>query len=953
MAQKVFVPFDRDIIEQSLHFVKDESILIYPTKVSCDIARRSFYPQWHLQKVDFITMEELKHRGFVSDLPTLEDEKRILSLFLVLSAEDKNLFHLSTYEDGAEWGRHFFDFYEELAEEEVAPDSIIEGDLYEGYYLQGWQEEYLTQMAAIRNRYEQFITIRGFTDKIFIHQEKLFEIPPSVKHCIFVNQYYYSKLEESIITKLESNGIEVIRLYQGPSGFHELLSIDPIQRALQECLSSKSYRIRQIKVFKHQGELEMVVNTLDRISDKETDGKARALLDPQLHRKAYRALFDNDYFGIGYQRRFIDSDLYQIFVHIRDNLGELICEEDKIYLPLRCFRDLLSFPKYLTAYGFDADFQALHRQLNKLIDRDILYVDSELKLFGMLRATDNYDKIKDFCRNWFALVLRFASVTDMEGFIKLLEEPDGIESARFISPDEDEYSDLRSKYWSYTANFCAIAELGICEDWSDLFGSEKFQVATGILGLWLDFLKSAMLSYRSQTSSTPKYHLCNLMDSRNRCFDEVIFLNLLEGVIPATPKPVWLLNEYQRRKLRLKTWEDIRNWEKYYFYRLLFNSESIELHYYDNPSEGIEASSLIEELKLAIENYADDALRIDFAESNVALDPREIYKLRYASQEDIPSLLLPNPRKKVDSSFFSIPLDLEKDFGEEKTIFCTYYSMANLLRNAFAWYVGDLRKIREYSLERSESLSRKVFGTILHRFVNRMFELYKAKHQDLLVKDYELIKPDSLHTELQHLLNDEIYNYMIPKNYNREFLFSIMADSLCDAIYWVFDFVLYANIDLVGQTQKIIPETDDPNAKAGAHKTLLSKDDTECGLVVKIRGNADLRMETPTRRYIIDFKTGKSSADQLAIYEWYYYLLEVDADAGFELVSMICQLFERSAVPSSDMDKTRNNLKKKLIDQLGLIASSGYLIGARADGRLILPDITRKDIFKTSMWGEK
>jgi ATP-dependent exoDNAse (exonuclease V) beta subunit len=41
-----------------------------------------------------------------------------------------------------------------------------------------------------------------------------------------------------------------------------------------------------------------------------------------------------------------------------------------------------------------------------------------------------------------------------------------------------------------------------------------------------------------------------------------------------------------------------------------------------------------------------------------------------------------------------------------------------------------------------------------------------------------------------------------------------------------------------------------------------------------IKGIADLRLETPDKYHIIDFKTGNHDARQMVFYELYYYLLD-------------------------------------------------------------------------------
>ena len=54
----------------------------------------------------------------------------------------------------------------------------------------------------------------------------------------------------------------------------------------------------------------------------------------------------------------------------------------------------------------------------------------------------------------------------------------------------------------------------------------------------------------------------------------------------------------QRQLLGLKTYEDVRRREKYYFFRLLLNSSVVTLFTQKNIEHNVEASSFLEEIKL-------------------------------------------------------------------------------------------------------------------------------------------------------------------------------------------------------------------------------------------------------------------------------------------------------------------------------------------------------------------
>ncbi len=92
-------------------------------------------------------------------------------------------------------------------------------------------------------------------------------------------------------------------------------------------------------------------------------------------------------------------------------------------------------------------------------------------------------------------------------------------------------------------------------------------------GSALNYLKSAKISIQRNEKLSPEWEISNLLDSRNRAITKVAFFQMIEGIVPSNPTPVWLFNESQRAKLGLKTYNDVRKWERYYFFRLLLCSE--------------------------------------------------------------------------------------------------------------------------------------------------------------------------------------------------------------------------------------------------------------------------------------------------------------------------------------------------------------------------------------------
>lgn len=84
--------------------------------------------------------------------------------------------------------------------------------------LLAWQEDYLQRVLDIRQRYQKRLDALGLADPIFNRKAEAIRIPYTARRVVFVNQYYFSGLEKSLITSLEEAGNEVLVLVQSPVG---------------------------------------------------------------------------------------------------------------------------------------------------------------------------------------------------------------------------------------------------------------------------------------------------------------------------------------------------------------------------------------------------------------------------------------------------------------------------------------------------------------------------------------------------------------------------------------------------------------------------------------------------------------------------------------------------------------------------------------------------------------
>jgi hypothetical protein len=249
-----------------------------------------------------------------------------------------------------------------------------------------------------------------------------------------------------------------------------------------------------------------------------------------------------------------------------------------------------------------------------------------------------------------------------------------------------------------------------------------------------------------------------------------------------------------------------------------------------------------------------------------------------------------------------------------------------------------------------ETTTRKFFGTVLHRFIGTILHDYIGKHPGVFIPDPAFLQEDYLQTSLLNILNGKEFRYKIPKNYNRDFLFEIMAPSLITSAIWVFEEFLFRIPGLEHAKVDVIPEDLGDHNQAPVYKLMIAADANSVS--VKIHGRADLLIETTDRKYIIDFKTGKGSLDQLIVYELFYYILEQKDPVLFEIESMICNIFDMTRESQHFSEDKRSDLICKVEKQLSGILKYGYQQARKVSERKTLINISRADLFSGSIGAE-
>lgn len=957
MRRTICVPYSGDLIETALREVADPCIFVFPTKISAAKARQRWLANWHLEDCEFFSMEELKQNLLLPPGTVVRDDARLLCLYQALNEADRDYFHINSYFDTVDWGNHFFQLCEELCDELIEIGELRDPSGRVDLNLMSWQDEYLDKILAVHARYRDLLGSQGLTDPIFYVRPESVRNPYGGSRFVFVNQYYYSKLEKALLQILEDAGSELVVISQATCTEIDAIRL-PVPTLRLDKLEQDDVRTAQIEVVECENAEQTVLHFLANHSLQPVP-EGSVIVDARFAQAPYREWFDPARFQIGSSVSLVNSGLYWFLQTLHKHLEALGVTLEGRFLPLRMVLDACSnevFLRYYQPAWQVEERQALRSELRFLLDRDILYVDTRLDLLSRFPRHGDFPFLRSLLQQHFALLGHLAEVRGPQGLVDLIDAEGGLRIQAICGADELAYSNILEQFYERLANFASLESLGAVASWQGLFGREGVELAASVLRLFLESLASARLRFARTGSAEPAWEISNLLDLRNLSYGRVVFFHAIEGEIPSNPSPAWLFNEAQRARLGLKSYSELRERERYYFFRLILNSRETVIYTYRNQEKDIEPGSFVTELQ---HEASRRGLKEDVFFNNQAAPLNSTYfkGRNVAYGKMLPTLpgLLDSTFcwvEKVDQdSFFALPPDPGRDFGADRAVKASFSSLSWLTRNSFVWYLEYLRRLRETELRPQETVTRKLFGTIMHDFLARVLRKLEAEQQDLAGLERIFDAGEELSATLQSLLTDplSLYLYKLPQNYNQRFLQGIISDSVVGSIQ-----KFYANFlrpMLAGDSFRLIPEEEYADSSALARELVTLE---QSGQIYRLllNGRADLRIETPGRDFIVDFKTGSFDDDQLIFYEWLYYLLDPDYD-GKPLSSLFWLIFDQRRDGKSPTPEARDKLLGKVSAAFTACLETGFTLGRSAADRAELAQITRADLYRVQPGGDK
>ena len=897
------IPLNQDILQTALmELDSSKCLLLFPTHKSKQEAQKLYQTSWDFNEHRFLTMDEWKDEIFHSKLPILKEEKRTLMFFRALSKDNKDFFRIKTYFQSIELANNFFNLWEEINEEMTLEESILEV-LSSKYSANNWQLNSFKQLLQIKEQYFDLLLKEQFSDTIFLREINDLQFELNFEKIIVVNQFYFTSIEKKLLNYFLDR---VIILSQIPADIfdEENLSILPDFKANH----IKQFLTTKLQIHTSSDQTQMIAQM---VTELPKYGNA-SIIDFQFEKQPYAPLLSHDYFSNSASMIFSNTRFFRFFQILSEMLNSTIWEGKPFLISLQSVLSLVTNNDLLKYFIKETSKrEAVRSYCFKLIDNDFKYIDLDF-------IQQRKDEFAPFFEDIFNFIKKLRTIKSISELVSFINEQIDLE---YLLDDLNTTSDIVKVFYESLADFDSIEGIEIIDNWKEVFSSN---LSENLLKLFLDYLKPKKLKLEKSLSQT-RFDITTLQDTRNLTFEDIFIMNVVEGVLPDRKHHQFLFSENQRKELGLKTYEDIRLRDKFYFYRLLCNCKNIVAFTRCNLEENVEISSFIEELKL-----------FDLVDEKKSKDYPFLQKQLFANLLKTKSFEIPSKHDLPDS-FFSFPFD-KSEFPDKK-LSLSFYKWEKMKNNAFEFYLESISGIKVKEAEIGKDFSSKLIGTIAHEIITlvwkRLIEVYKSnefKHN--FIHNTKLYVQQSIEHFMEY---NRDFRYISPHNFSDNYFRKIFLPILTEGIENFF-YRLHNDLLFTDKNIEVFPETD-----RSMEKYFIKIEDLE----IYLKGRPDLRIQAENQKYIFDFKTGSVDGSkinrynqQLQFYENICYLIDLPTIVK----KLNSYLFFIEQEDMKEITK-RVDLKDGIEKTVSEIINSGYGLAVKAD-KYENVDITRRDLYK-------
>ncbi len=931
------------LAEQSIQ----ATVFIFPTEISKKECLKLFQKNWSWSDARFLTMEEFKESCFRSSFPLLKEEKRTLAFYVALDRSMRQALKIQHYFQSIEAANNFFTFWEECNEELLTEPLDFDLLAGQGVETQEWQRKLYEQLWKIKQSYADLIHHRHFEDVLFTHRLENLDLQDytDYHHFVWVNQFYYTRLEKELIDRLSATGKQCVIYSQTE---RHLVRVPQLESPGFSIKDFTEHNVRQITIHESKSDFAMMADLTECLQREPIS----VIVDNNPSFNAYYRFLSTQKITLSLNQSLQQSTLYRFFQRLYELIDSLQPDQQdphRLLLPLQICYESVADTDFFKIFTANANMTpgAFQEQaldiLARIITREYRYVDLPGDVFHIHDPLVRQAQL--FLQPVLDLLQKALAVQTLDDLLQLIDAPIGIRIKDILSDQERLYSDILDVFYQGLADFSGIATIGLAHNWQEIFSpdhpSHPTAVSRGWFRLLLEYLKAKRIHFSTVEMPGLRVDVTNLLDTRNLQYQNVALINAQEGLLPQSPSTPFLFNEYQRKKLGLKCYEQIRLREKYYFSRLTLNSAQVHLFAQKNLDKNTEPSSFIEELALYCD--AGRLQRITSAENRL----RSVYRT-LLSDTGVKSV----HKRDISDAFFILPFRSVQDYPD-KTIRLSFYEFQNLADSPFIYYLRHVLAIDPRPVQMVDDFSAPFIGVIAHEVLNNIWHLFLQDEEVMPGKITWLEICDRyIERARRHIVQEK--RWQIPQNHSRVYFQEIYWPVLHSGIRSFFNW-LENRLQIKIEKTRIYPEAEFSTSHEREGLTLFTLQGPADLWTVKIRGRADLRLEATdaTKKQIFDYKTGNIDKRQLLFYELLYYLIN-DPSLEQDVFSYGYNLVNGRAEEMQQMFKKRSKAvpKRQVIleftEQLRTLISDaftyGYVFSGETKPKKEWQEIVRSDL---------
>ncbi len=563
-----YVEFGENIFEKLFLEQKEcrNTLFVFADDMDKNSGIKWFSKYMQFSGCQITTFSEFKELFFLSELPLLREEKRVIGFYSSLDSRAREFFRVNEYFDTIDIAANFFSLFSDLNE------AVIE-DLNSVIELNKQQKEMYWEFNRVYSNYRSFLDKNGFTDSIVLHKKESIEYKNlnGVEKLIFINPMTFSKLEKEIIRGAEKFCKIEFYIY----GSKECYGEELFSKDFELTLCKGSYTLFKDELAQ-SAEVLRAAEMADMIEliDAKQDGLMSGILNGEAVARSRRG-------------KFTETPLFAFITLLYEMAASKEVVEEKTLVKSSSFLEALGMREFCAYFQID---DICRKEIMGIIAGGNCYLDDSHK--AVEAVIKEIEKISE-CR----------TIAEMSSYLNSLE---------LLYFENSLYPDCREVFYSSIYEMNSIDTLGLLkEDAGEFFFGKN--IGVNLLRVAIKFLRYDEVSIGALTSEEKKivFREFQQLPSYREKAEKTVLLNLSEGVLPQKKKNSFFFTEQQRRECGIMGYEEERADSKRKFAERINCCRELHIFAVESEEKNIELSSFLEEL---IENgcLKEEKVSIDY-----------------------------------------------------------------------------------------------------------------------------------------------------------------------------------------------------------------------------------------------------------------------------------------------------------------------------------------------------